>query len=120
MPTWPTSLPQKTLATTYNEAPQSQVLRSSMDSGPAKTRRRFTAATMTVPFECHLTLDQIPTFEAFYSDDIAAGALPFDIPHPRTGATVSVLLKGDPPYQLAPVGAGATHYRLSLILEIQP
>lgn len=120
MPTWPASLPQCPLASGYSETPQSQVTRSQMDAGPTKTRRRFTAGTAKVPFACHLSLEQIDTFEAFFDSDIAAGALPFDIPHPRTRAIVPVLISGDSPYELTPIGGGATHYRLSMTLEIQP
>lgn len=45
MPTWPASLPQHPLIKEYVEMPQSNVIRSSMAVGPAKSRRRSTATT---------------------------------------------------------------------------
>lgn len=96
-----------------------QVVRSEMSAGPAKTRRRFTAGTTDIGFVVNLTPDQIATFEAFFDNEIAAGSLPFDIEHPRTKQAVSVLLKGDKPYELKPLGGGALH-RLTMTLEVQP
>lgn len=119
MAAWPVTLPQCALASGYEESPQSQVLRSQMDAGPAKTRRRFTAGTTDVAFAVNLTPDQVETFETFYDSDIAAGSLPFDIEHPRKKTTVSVRMKGDQPYTLAPVGSGAL-YRLTMTLEVLP
>lgn len=123
MPTWPASLPDCPLAGNYSEQPQSQVLSSEMDAGPTKTRRRFTAGTTALAFDRNMTHAQLATFEEFFDNDIAAGALPFDIAHPRTKQVVSVLIrtnKDSPPYELTPVGSGATHYRISMILEVQP
>lgn len=120
MPTWPADLPQKPLIDGYSESPQSQVLRSSMDAGPPKTRRRFTAATRAIPVNFTLSNAQLATFESFFEADIQGGSLPFDMPHPRTGATVSMLVAGDPPYQLTPVGSGNEYWRLSMKLEVQP
>lgn len=120
MPTWPTDLPRLPLADGYSETPQSQVLRSSVDAGPSKTRRRFTAATREIPVNFTLTTAQADTFEAWFDADIQGGSLPFDMTHPRTGATVSMLIAGDPPYQLTPIGTGREYWRLSMQLEVQP
>lgn len=123
MATWPASLPTMPIAGGYGEKPQSQVLRSDMDAGPAKTRRRFTAGTRELTYSLRMTQDQADTFEAFFDNQIAAGALPFDIEQPRTGATVSVLIKtgkGSPPYELTPIDSGTCQYLLSMTLEVQP
>ncbi|MBW5802052.1 hypothetical protein [Halomonas elongata] len=120
MPTWPVTLPDCPDSPGYSEQPQSQVLRSEMAVGPAKTRRRSTAAPLTIPVVYGLiTRAQAETFEAFFVNDIGAGSLPFDWVHPRLGTTVSVLIVGDPPYELTPVGNG-TFWDLSMTLEIQP
>lgn len=123
MATWPASLPTMPIAGGYGEKPQSQVLRSDMDAGPVKTRRRFTAGTRELAYSHRVTLAQADTFEDFFYNDIAAGALPFDIEQPRTGQTVSVLIKtgkGQPPYELTPAETGVCQYILSMTLEVQP
>lgn len=116
MAVWPASLPQCPLASSYSETPQRQTLRSQMDAGPAKVRRRFTAGTTDLAYAVNLTPAQVQTFEAFYDDDTDAGALPFDMPHPRTGTTVTVRFKG--PYELTAIGG--LYYRLSLTIEVLP
>ncbi|MDN3525631.1 hypothetical protein QWY79_10180 [Halomonas sabkhae] len=120
MPTWPATLPDCPDSPGYSEQPQSQVTRSQPEVGPAKTRRRSTAAPRTIPVTYGLiTREQADTFEAFFENDIGAGALPFDWPQPRLGTTVSALIVGDPPYELTPVGNGKK-WRLTMTLEIQP
>ncbi|WP_069383956.1 hypothetical protein [Halomonas caseinilytica] len=116
MPTWPASLPQHPLIKEYAETPQSNVIRSQMDVGPAKTRRRSTATTTDAEVVYLLTGPQRQTFLDWLNNDIAGGALPFDWPRPRAGVE-SVLIKGDPPYNMEPAGQ---KWRLSMTLEIQP
>lgn len=120
MPTWPSTLPQLPLADGYSESPQSQVLRSSMDAGPPKTRRRFTAATRSIPMSVTLSNAQVVIFETWFDADIQGGSLPFDMAQPRTGAVVSMLIAGEPPYQLTPIGTGSEYWRLTMQLEVQP
>lgn len=117
MPTWPASLPQHPLIQRYEESPDSAVLRTEMDTGPAKTRLRSTATTTNLPnIQYPLTDAQKQAFEAWFRDDIARGALPFDWPRPR-GGTVSVLLVGKQPYTLQTLGS---RWLLTINLEIQP
>ena len=119
-PVWPASLPQKVLVDGYSEEPQSQVIRTEMDAGPKKTRRRFTAATRSIPVSMNLDLTQLDTFETFFDSDLQGGSLVFDMPHPRTGATVVMQIVGDPPYRLTPIGGGNEYWRLAMSLEQQP
>lgn len=119
MPTWPETLPSCPLASGYSEAPKSQVLRSSMDAGPPKSRRRFTAALRTVSVQLVMSKVQLAEFEAWFDADIQGGALPFNWTQPRTDEVVSVVIVGDPPYQIAPLG-NSHHWTLSMQLEIQP
>lgn len=116
MPAWPASLPQRPDVSGYSEKPQSQVTRSEMDAGPAKSRRRFTAGTTDLAWAAVITGAQIATLESFYDSDIAAGALPFDMPHPRTGDTITVRMKS--PYSLSALGG--TRYKLEMTIEVLP
>lgn len=119
MPTWPSTLPQSPQISGYSEQPQSQVLRSQMDAGPAKSRRRFTAAATDVPVQYLLSQAQVATFQDWFENDLAGGALPFDWPPGRTRAAVSAQIVGDPPYTLEPMGSGQW-WRLAMQLEVQP
>ncbi|MFW5909188.1 MAG: hypothetical protein ACOCUM_00300 [Thiohalospira sp.] len=121
MPTWPSTLPDKPLQQGYEEQPRKDVLRTSMDQGPAKVRRRGTAKPVRVPMELHLTSDQADTLASFVDDDLEDGTLRFDWEHPRTGDSVQfrfVFNSGEAPYTLSVVGG--TLYVASATLEILP
>lgn len=54
-----------------------------MDAGPAKVRRRFTAAVHPITINFILSDAQLQTFDDFYVETLEGGALPFDWVHPR-------------------------------------
>lgn len=114
MPSWPSTLPQAPDISGYTEQPQSQVIRTAMDAGPAKTRRRFTAASRNISVRYVLSAAQQAIFKAWWESDIAAGALPFDWPH--DGQTVSARIVGE--YQLSPLSDQI--WQLSLQIEVLP
>jgi hypothetical protein len=89
-----------------------------MDSGPPKSRRRFTAATTQIDVQYLLTDAQIATFKEFFKTDIQAGSLPFDWTKPRTGQVVSVMIAGENPYSATLVSTGL--WRLVMTLEQMP
>lgn len=89
MAAWPSSLP-RLLAPGYSESPQDQTLRTEMDAGPAKVRRRFSAAVTEQQIRLLLTDAQLATFESFWDTDLAGGALSIDWDDPRTGSAVHV------------------------------
>ena len=84
MPAWPASLPQAPLARGYQEAFGDTTLRTQMDAGPDKLRRRFTAGVDSFTTLLRLTKTQAATFESFYKTDTAGGTLAFTWVHPRT------------------------------------
>ena len=84
---WPPSLPQH-VAATYGEDGGVNLLQTSMDAGPPKTRRRGNRPdVMTVGF--YMTDVQVEAFEEFVKDTIR-GAARFGFPHPRRGTQVEV------------------------------
>ena|SRR5581483_3281963 len=119
MTTWPDTLPQQLLMDGYAETPPSNVIRSTMDQGPPKDRRRSTDAERLFSGTMELTQDQIGIWEDFYYNTIDE-VLPFDFPHPRTGATISVKVRnngsGAPPYSCLTRDL----YLLTLVLAEQP
>lgn len=115
---WPASLPLDPLIAGYDEtlAPGTNVLRSPMDAGPAKTRRRFTAAVRPLSISLALTRAQVAILDAFVDETLAGGALPFVFTHPRTQAPVTMRV-------IPPIGArpsSGQDWIAPLKLEILP
>jgi len=77
MPTWPTSLPQYLLTRNYSETAPNLVIRTTMDAGPAKVRRRFTAGVRPIDGLLVLTDDQLGVLDGFFLNDCAGGAIAF-------------------------------------------
>jgi hypothetical protein len=77
MPTWPASLPQFVLTRNYKESPPDLVIRTKMDAGPAKVRRRFTAGVRPIEAMLVLNGDQLAVLDDFYLTACQGGALSF-------------------------------------------
>jgi len=75
---WPASLPQSYLLLGGSETAPNLILRTQMDAGPAKTRKRFTAGVRQMRVQWLMSRSQKDTFDAFYRVTLGGGALPFD------------------------------------------
>lgn len=120
MPSWPDYFPQPVFDAISIGAPIGAVLRTEMDSGPAKQRQRFTAAPRPVALVFEpITALKLAMFEAFYETELGFGALEFDMPHPITDAVQRFrFVASDAPWDVAPIGKDA--YRLNVALEMLP
>lgn len=118
---WPATLPQRPLADSFEERWGATVLRTQMDTGAAKQRPRYSAAVEPLQVSYRMTPAQVETLRAFVRDTLAGGALPFEMTHPRTGATVTVRIVAGPdgPVTLRPWQAGV-RWIAALKLEILP
>lgn len=116
MPTWPASLPQDPSLDGYSSEDQSGMLRSEMDSGPPKQRRRFTATTENISLSWLMTKTQLSTFNSFYKTTLLEGSLAFDITHPVNGWTVSARFTA--PAQRSPIYINM--WRVNAVIEILP
>ncbi|APZ51223.1 hypothetical protein [Salipiger abyssi] len=87
MPDWPESLPFfAAVDSMQRSGPEGAVLRTRMDKGPEKVRRRTSATTMTRSGEMpSLTLDQLHQFETFFREDLGMGAMRFSASDPLDG-----------------------------------
>lgn len=85
MPVWPTSLEQYVDADSFNYKYGETVLRSDVDIGPKKLRRRFTRPINTASVSFILHEGDFATFDTFYNTTTNAGVTPFDLAHPITG-----------------------------------
>lgn len=116
MPTWPGSLPDIPLVEQFQEQPPNLLLRTEMDAGPAKVRRRATAGVRPMRGLISCTKAQVATLDTFYVTTCVGGSLAFDWTHPRTGAAVSFRFRNPPMY----VPDYAESWRVSLDLEAMP
>lgn len=114
MATWP-SLPAP-LINTFKETVPDNILRTSMDRGVDKVRRRTTANARGIQFTLLLTPAQISTLETFYVTTLLSGADEFDYTHPRTGATVNARFTQPPAYS----DVNGINFRAEIALEVLP
>lgn len=113
---WPSTLPASPLAESYAETAPENVIRSAADQGPAKLRRRTTAAVRGLRLAYILSAAQTAVLDGFYLQELQGGSLPFLQVHPRTGEEAVMRFKGPPEY--ASLNGG--YFRAVLELEVLP
>lgn len=119
LPIWPEELPQCPLLDGYTESPLAgAVVSTNMSMGPRKTRRRYTDINTASSFDMILDADQVTVFMGFLNNEIAFGALPFEIQdYSNIRAPVKVRIIGDPPYTLEAIPS-AGKARVKMTLEV--
>ena len=116
-PIWPAGLPQLVAVDGYGEQPPDTTLRTRMDAGPAKVRRRFTAGVRPLSVRLDLDATQVGVLDAFYVATLEGGALAFDWVHPRTQAAATLRFVRPPAYR--PLSSDAA-WSAALQLELLP
>ena len=118
---WPTSLPQRPLVDGYKRTLPNNLLRSSMDTGADKVRKRGRFKPQIVNCSYVLTNAQRNTLENFIHGSLAEGAICFNWPHPELNKLVRARLKASQesildfsPYK------DTTRWAVTLNLEIWP
>ena len=117
--TWPSSLPHKAIRDGFSEVGGVNVIRTPMDSGPAKTRRRSRLAK-PIQITFLMTKAQIVTLENFV-ENVLFGVRRFNFTHPRTLAAVEVrIVPGNDGvfYTLSPLGVD--FWNVSMTFEVLP
>lgn len=97
MAIWPATLPAPAL-NTFRETPPKNTIRTEMDAGPPKVRRRTTANVRPVSFTLKLSKAQLAVLDSFFVDDTFSGAEPFQFEHPRTLEMVQATFAQEPSY----------------------
>src|SRR4051794_41588469 len=115
MTAWPDTLPAPAL-NSLNESPPDNTIRSNMDRGPAKVRRRTTANTRPISFTLNLTPEQTETLDTFYDTTTFSGTDEFNYTHPRTAASCTARFAERPQYS----EREGIIYSASISLEIMP
>lgn len=118
--TWPIGLPIAFLRSGYKETLPDVGLRTQMDAGPAKQRRRYT--TNVTPIGAHippLDKDQVAIFKDFFKNSLAGGVLPFDHLDPLTHDAVEMRFICSPPPDIQAL-ADSDLFDVNCNIEILP
>jgi len=115
MADWPAAFYGCIIKGSFSETPPQNVLRTQMDVGPAKLRRRSTAGVRVFSLNLFLTKAQVATFDTFYVTTIQSGSLKFNMYHPRTHVTGEYRIVNQPIY--VPINEG---YDVKVSLELLP
>lgn len=119
MPSWPSSLPCFFLGAT--DTRQDGAIRTPMDTGPAKARRRFSAVSRYLSAPVSLSATQRDTLDTFFADTLEEGTLTFDMDDPYDGASVTVRFTAPISYTYSGKdGSSARWFNAVLALEILP
>lgn len=115
---WPTSLPQMPLDS-YSETIGVLTIRTPMDAGPAKMRRRGTKPDK-LSVQYNMSTTQVATLRTFVQDTLK-GTIRFGYTHPRTGHVVEVRIVPQGDGELFSVSYILPNYwQVSLELEVLP
>jgi len=83
---WPVALPD--CPQTWREVDIPQIIRSEVDVGVAKTRRRYTRERSRISATLTLSKTNYSDFKQFYNVTLKDGLDTFDYTHPYTGETL--------------------------------
>lgn len=115
---WPSTLPQKP-NTNYSETAGVIVLRTPVDAGPAKMRRRGKRSeTLQLTFD--MSTAQVETLDTFIKETIR-GTARFGFAHPRLGTTVEARIIPQQDGSMYTVGYILPEFwSISLQMEVLP
>ncbi len=113
---WPITLQDRLNEESFGIDKGDTLIRSDMDVGPQKVRRRFTKGIDTISGSITLTTAQYNIFESFYDTTLNGGALTFEYNHPVTEVLTEFRFKGAPQYK----SIGGGNYVASFAWEIVP
>lgn len=104
---WPVALPQAPITAKVTGSDEPAVVRTAMDAGPPKVRRRYSAPWESWTVLLRVTRLQLETLNTFFRTTTEAGALPFEWKHFETGNQVDMRFRGPPQKRAnAPRNAG--------------
>lgn len=115
MASWPLTLPQYLDQDGYSEKPPKIMIRTSMDAGIPKRRRRFSSGVRPLTAQLLLTFDETQILDDFFMNTLAGGSMTFDWVHPRTQLPCKMGFTDAPTY--TPMGVA---FVVTMELEIMP
>lgn len=115
VPTWPETLPEQLLQDSYEENAPNVLIKSNMETGPAKMRRRVTSGVRSVRGHQIMTLEQLNIFKTFFNTTLYGGALRFSWADPTGNEAVEMRFVDAPAW-----AAQEGFFRVEMNLEILP
>lgn len=113
---WPSALPQRLNQSGFTNTLPDNTIRSNMDVGPDKVRRRDVSAPEPIQGAIVATAAEYSDLVTFYNTTTASGSVAFNWTHPITGDAVEYLFTAPPSI----TAISGTHYTITLQMEIQP
>ncbi|MFO1038156.1 MAG: hypothetical protein U1E45_15065 [Geminicoccaceae bacterium] len=117
MASWPATLPALPRLAGWSESEPDVLLRTEMEVGPAKSRRRSTAGVRPQAATLVLTIEQRDTFIAWFEGTIASGAVSFAWVHPVTKRPAALRITAPPKWDAL---GTPEQIQLTLQLEVLP
>lgn len=117
VPNWHTDLPQTLFVSGYSQTYPNVAIKSEMDAGPAKVRRRFTAGVEPVSGTMIMTAAQLATLDTFYNTTLLGGALRFSWTKPPAHSAACEMRFTEPPTWTA-IDPGM--YEVNMSFEVLP
>jgi hypothetical protein len=115
---WPTTLPQSPISDGFSSVPQNNLIRSSKEAGPVKSRPRFTAVSDDVTLVVVVDSVQVQTLQNFYDSECAFGSLPFNWRNFKLPTKPPCAYRFKQPPEFQPMGGG--WWRVPMNLERLP
>lgn len=120
---WPSSVPECFEKNSYNYRPQNALIRTDMDTGPPKVRRRFTAITKDHSGTIIMDTTEKESFETWFYTTAGFGSEEFTITNPQDDAdTITCRFKsgnGEPLYNIKQNG-GTLDWEIQFTMEELP
>jgi hypothetical protein len=101
---WPSGLQQFFSEENFSLLLDDGTIRSDMDIGPQKVRRRYTKGVDRMTGSIWLTSAQYSIFYTFYDVTLAGGTIPFILDHPITGVPTEFRFLNQP--RISSIGGG--------------
>lgn len=117
MPSWPIDLPQRQQHAEVERL--DPIIRTPMEIGPAKARRRPGPVLERVRIPMRLNAFQYERFWEWWRTDLLGGTLTFTWEHPFTDDVVNYRFLATPAFSLV-LGGHTRDLRATLHLEIMP
>lgn len=106
LPSWPLDpfLPDDPLVSGYQMEAIDELLRTEMDVGPSRTRRRFGQMQHRLSFTMVMTASQFMIMKGFYAESLRHGVLQFDMPVFRGDIFTTERVQFEQPYTANDLG----------------
>jgi hypothetical protein len=116
MATWPVTLPQEPIMDGYQESLGNVLLRTNMDVGPAKVRRRSAIRNDPITLFLKLTTAELAIFKDFCITSLHNCLDTIQWVHPITGTSIDLRFTTPPVWEPAEAGV----WNVTMQLEVMP